>query len=81
MFHKEATDDRSTSTDCRGRGGLAVGLGGSANTTTDVIGVILMIVGLVALALLVVSGQWWKSRKRSLPDSTRVAPATITVVR
>jgi hypothetical protein len=51
---------------------LRWGIGDSGSTATDVIGIIMIVIGTVALAALVVSGRWWNMRKRSLSDSTRV---------
>jgi hypothetical protein len=44
-------------------------LGDSSNGFTDVLGLILIALGTVALAILVASGQWSSRRRRGLPHS------------
>jgi len=51
---------------------LRWGIGNSGSTATDVLGVVMIVVGTLALIALVVSGRWWTTRQRSLPDSGRV---------
>ena len=51
---------------------LRWGIGDAGSTATDVLGIVMIVVGTLALIALVVSGRWWTMRKRSLPDSNRV---------